>query len=211
MRTKHEIISDPQASAEEVLSLSREDMLNHPNCPHGHWWLAAQESPLTALQSPAYALLILEEPGRWEAMESELVEAWINQTIRATTWDKRQLFAADCLEHVLPLFEARVPHDNRVKTAIEVRRKWARFEYPNNQEWERASKNAAALLQEGLEDPTTIFIVEAASEEEVIDVVTTLVSAVSWSAQPRTAQQAKNDELRWQWRCLLGYWLGTVR
>lgn len=44
-----------------------------------------------------------------------------------TTWNKRtaRLFACDCAEHVLHLFEARYPDDARPRQAIEVARRHA--------------------------------------------------------------------------------------
>ena len=48
------------------------------------------------------------------------------------TWNKRtqRLFAADCAEHVLHLYEAKYPGDSRVRNCIEIARKVARSELP---------------------------------------------------------------------------------
>ena len=35
------------------------------------------------------------------------------------------LWAAECAEHVLPLFEAQRPHDRRPRAAIEAARAWS--------------------------------------------------------------------------------------
>ena len=40
------------------------------------------------------------------------------------------LWAADCAEHVLPLFEAECPDDDRPRAAIEAVRAWTRGELP---------------------------------------------------------------------------------
>jgi hypothetical protein len=40
------------------------------------------------------------------------------------------LWAADCADHVLPLFEAEVPDDTRPREAVEAARAWARGELP---------------------------------------------------------------------------------
>jgi hypothetical protein len=40
------------------------------------------------------------------------------------------LWAADCAEHVLPLFEAERPDDDRPRRAIDLGRAWARGEIP---------------------------------------------------------------------------------
>jgi len=43
------------------------------------------------------------------------------------------LWAADCAEHVLPLFEAVQPADGRPRQAIEMARAWVRGELPMSQ------------------------------------------------------------------------------
>ena len=47
---------------------------------------------------------------------------------RLDTWTERtaRLFAADCAEAVLPLFEKDCPNDNRPRSAVEAARKFAR-------------------------------------------------------------------------------------
>jgi len=49
---------------------------------------------------------------------------------RLDTWDERtaRLFAADCAEHVLPIFEKAHPGDDRPRKAIEVARRFAHDE-----------------------------------------------------------------------------------
>jgi hypothetical protein len=51
------------------------------------------------------------------------------------TWNERtaRLFAADCAERVLPIFEARYPDDDRPRKAIETARKYARGEATNEE------------------------------------------------------------------------------
>ena len=47
--------------------------------------------------------------------------------LRRTAWDDRsaRLFAADCAEHVLPIFERAAPHDTRPREAIRIARLYA--------------------------------------------------------------------------------------
>jgi len=55
------------------------------------------------------------------------------------------LWAADCAEHVLPLFEAVMPHDDRPRRAIELARAWTRGEVTMTQARTAAGHaNAAA-------------------------------------------------------------------
>ena len=65
------------------------------------------------------------------------VEAWNDRNLR--------LFAADCAEHVLPLFEQRYPDDKRPREAIEVARRFARGEATRE---ELAAARAAARAAE---------------------------------------------------------------
>src|SRR6478672_6678364 len=57
------------------------------------------------------------------------------------------LWAADCAEHVLPLFEAVRPDDDRPRRAIDLGRAWARGEIP----WAEA-RTAAGHANAAAED-----------------------------------------------------------
>ena len=63
----------------------------------------------------------------------ELVEAWNERTAR--------LFAADCAERVLPMFDAQSPNDDRPRRAIETARRFANGEATRG---ELAAAGAAA-------------------------------------------------------------------
>jgi hypothetical protein len=77
-------------------------------------------------------------PVIWRAeIDGELIEA--NDKVvarrarvveRLDTWNERtaRLFAADCAERLLPLFEKRHPNDDRPRKAIEAARAFARDE-----------------------------------------------------------------------------------
>ena len=63
---------------------------------------------------------VIEQPDKIVAAKARVirrVEAWNERTAR--------LFAAECAEHVLPLFEAQHPGDDRPRRAIEVARLFA--------------------------------------------------------------------------------------
>ena len=60
-------------------------------------------------------------------------DKWIARKVRLvseTAWDERtaRLFACDCAEHVLPIYEQDYPDDNRPRHAIEVARRYANGE-----------------------------------------------------------------------------------
>jgi hypothetical protein len=80
-------------------------------------------------------------PEIWEAeYEGELVDAKDKVVVRRArivrkldTWNQRtsRLFAADCAEKVLPIFEKQYPNDERPREAIEAARAYARGEIGN--------------------------------------------------------------------------------
>ena len=63
------------------------------------------------------------------------LDAWNERTAR--------LFACDCAEHVLHIFENEYPDDNRPRKVIEVARRYANGEV-NEEEWDAASAAASA-------------------------------------------------------------------
>jgi len=103
-------------------------------------------------------------------------------TRHVETWNEMnlRLFAADCAEHVLPLFERRYPNDDRPRKAIEVARKFARGEVTGT---ERDAAWAAAW---------------AAAGDAAWDAARDAVWAVAWAA-------AGAAERKWQSERLMHY------
>ncbi|HYE20505.1 MAG TPA: hypothetical protein VEA69_18805 [Tepidisphaeraceae bacterium] len=69
-------------------------------------------------------------------------------------------WAADCAEHVLPLFEARVAGDGRPRAAVETARTWARGEIRVGVA-QRAAVAAHAAARESV-DPVAVAVARAA-------------------------------------------------
>ena len=71
-----------------------------------------------------------ESRGEVVEAENKVVAAEARLICRIETWNERvaRLFAADCAEHVLHIFEAVYPNDKRPREAIEAARKYARGE-----------------------------------------------------------------------------------
>jgi len=122
IRSREEIIADPQATAEEVEQLNQWDALQHPNCPAALWWKLAADDPKQAQKSMLWPLFSLEEPERWLAIENKHLKALIADESTRLTPSQRHLFAADCAARVLPLFESSFPKDKRPREAIRIRR-----------------------------------------------------------------------------------------
>ena len=75
---------------------------------------------------------VFEAEYRGEIVESDtkVVVREARATKRLDTWNDRtaRLFACDCAEHVLHLFEKQYPNDKRPREAIEVARQYANGE-----------------------------------------------------------------------------------
>jgi hypothetical protein len=107
----------------------------------GRW--RSVKGPLVACQNGLHACTIEQLPAwlgpelwRFE-VDGELIDAGdkvvarrARITERIETWNDRtaRLFAADCADHVLPLFERHYPTDDRPRKAIEAARASARGE-----------------------------------------------------------------------------------
>jgi hypothetical protein len=103
-------------------------VVRHPNCPPDLFRALVVDHPLEALQSPALALFELEAPGFWESLEREHAERWVEIVLPTLSEQAQQLWAADCAERVLPLYERTYPGDARARDALAARRAYARGE-----------------------------------------------------------------------------------
>ena len=66
--------------------------------------------------------------GRGPHVEDESKSAWSEaRLLYRTVWDAKaaRLFASDCAEHVLPIYEKRYPSDTRVRDCISTARQYA--------------------------------------------------------------------------------------
>ena len=72
----------------------------------------------------------VETCGKVVEADNKVVCEQVRLVARVDTWNDRtaRLFAADCAEHVLPLFEQQCPGDMRPRKAVEAARAYAREE-----------------------------------------------------------------------------------
>jgi L-alanine-DL-glutamate epimerase-like enolase superfamily enzyme len=103
-------------------------------------------------------------------------------------WDDKlaRLFAADCAEHVLPIYEKQYPDDKRPRQAIEAARRYARGEI-----------DAAAWDAAG-----------AAARDAAWDAAGAAARDAAWDA---AWDAARDEERGWQIRRLRRYLTGKVR
>ena len=122
-----------------------------------------------------------------------------------STWNEvsARLFACDCAEHVLPLFEHRVPGDDRVRRCIEVARRYACIKATSE---ELAAARAAAR--------DAAWDAAGDAGDAAWDAARAAAGAAAWAAARDAAWDAARDaawaaagaaEREWQREVLMGY------
>lgn len=112
-------------------------------------------------------------------------------------------WAADCAEHVLPLFGAQCPHDDRPRRAIEAARAWSREEATVGQVRAAALEAHAAARETaaGAAQATARAAGQAAGVAHMADhalhAAAYAVKAVQAAAGSDTAMAAENERA-WQ-------------
>lgn len=122
-----------------------------------------------------------------------------------TDEDHRHLatWAADCAEHVLPLFEAARPDDDRPRRAIALARAWVRGEVTMTESRTAAGHaNGAARDLEGAPRRAAYAAAQAAAVAHVaaheLGAAAYAIRAVQAAARPEEAAEAGREECRWQ-------------
>jgi hypothetical protein len=113
------------------------------------------------------------------------------------------LWAADCAEHVLPLFEEEQPHDDRPRRAIELARAWARGEITMTQARTAAGHaNAAARALGGAARHAAFAAAQAAAVAHVaaheLGAAAYAIKAVQAAAPKGEGESAGRRECQWQ-------------
>jgi hypothetical protein len=146
-------------------------------------------------------------PVIWEAeADSEVIDAG-NKVVarrarvirRLDTWNERtaRLFAADCAERVLPIYEKAHPGDDRPRMAIETARRYARGEATRG---ELVAARAAALAAAW-----------DAARAAARDAALAAALATAWDAARAAAlAAARAAEHKWQTARLMAYLNGEI-
>ena len=127
---------NPKADYSDVWALADRNplrALSHPNCPEDLWWQIAEDFPLEAPKTPAGQLILLENPGRWAALEHNNAYEWMRRYEERLSPGDKRLFAADCAERALSLFEDVHPHEKAPRYAIKIARAFVRGEADETQ------------------------------------------------------------------------------
>lgn len=118
------------------------------------------------------------------------------------------LWAADCAEHVLPLFEEKYPADDRPRKAIEAGRAWVRGELKMTEG--RPAAVAAHAAARDVDDPAAKAAARAAGHafgtahmaDHAQHAANYAAAAVAKAAAPADADAARAGERAWQWENL---------
>ena len=113
--------------------------------------------------------------------------------LKETGWNERtaRLFACDCAEHVLPIFEKKYPQDKRAREAIATARKFANG---------KATKAALAAARDAAWDAAWDAARDAASSPWAA------ARDAAWATAGDAAWDATRDaEQKWQLRRLFHY------
>ena len=177
----------------------------------GSWtpgeWMPEIVGPLVECKN-GYHLVTLEQLPGWlnerifvaevagEIIKSSDKEKWVARKVRLvseTAWDERtaRLFACDCAEHVLPIYEQDYPDDNCPRHAIEVARRYA---------------NGEATVQE----LTAAWDAARAAAQDAIGATRYAAWASAQDAIGATRYAAWAAERKWQAAKLAEY-LGMIR
>jgi hypothetical protein len=113
-------------------------------------------------------------------------------------------WAADCAEHVLPLFSAQHPDDDRPRAAIETARAWSRGEAPVADA--RAASAAAHAAARDASDAAARDVARAAGHavatahmaDHELGAAAYAIKAVRLAAPGPDAVSAGEQECRWQ-------------
>jgi len=208
-----DIMANPHATEREILALSDVDALHHPNCPPEIWWGCADHYSLEAQSSVLFPLMILENPARWAAIEWVWISDWIKVVCNRLSLQKRELFACDCVERVLFIYERQQLGNSMVRDAINIRRQ-AALEQVSSFDWGIArlalEKEANRLYATGPEH----MVVYAAIDLVAKDASSLAAHAMATNKEDDTLAvawaRAWKEEFRWQWARLQQYARGEL-
>lgn len=151
------------------------------------------------------AIWLAEVEGETLDLEDKVVCRRARLVERVTTWTDTtaRLFAADCAEHVLPVFEREHPGDDRPRRAIQAVRQFARRELA-------ATPLTAAAAWAAARDAA-----EAAAGDAAWAAAGDAASAAAWAAAGAAAEAAAeaaagNAERDWQAARLRAYLAGEI-
>lgn len=164
----------------------------------------AERHPYAVLQNPALDLLALEDPGKWRQLvyTARLMRAekYLQEGLESTRQTMRARFVAECVEGVLPLYEARFPEDRRPRRVVELAYAFASYK-----------ASADSLRRAGEDAKSALYTAYAADAVAVADAAVNLaridesraafhashavvIAASHFAANPTEAKLAAKEE-----------------
>ena len=196
--------------------MMKEEEIQDPECNSERWWELAAKHPLEAMSSALFLLLTLESPARWEQLQRENIGDWVDQAVGRLPFRNRHLFAADCAEHVLSLYERQYPNDRRVRDTIEARRRYANGQI-SDAEWEAAREVATAAAHDANDSSSGIYSGYAAVASAWSVALAAARSIHVHYLAADAAAYASDDvatyytERLWQWERVQRYLRGEIK
>lgn len=102
-----EIVSDPSATEAEIRRMALSFpayAVDHPNCPSDLWWEHAARHPLTAMRSPLFGILTLEDPSRWLKLQSRHFDWWFESEWEGLSSADMEQLEVDLVQHALDAY-----------------------------------------------------------------------------------------------------------
>ena len=164
-RSHTKIQSDPMATAAEIRAMAKKkplEAVSHPNCPQDLWWKLASHHPYEALTNPAGVMFQLEDPGQWAAVERAYAGNWVSGYGDRLPGPEGRLFAADCAEHVLPIFTSFSGKGNPLR-AIQAARAYVAGEISKEAMWSACRLAHADAETTGSDDDKSALGARAAA------------------------------------------------
>jgi len=134
--------TQPTPATRPTLTTTFAMLKQHGACAYGYRMLAKHLGGIKTYggETPIPLLTILEHNGLMDTLWAVRAVA---PALTATRDLLLRLYAADCAEHVLPIFEARYPADKRVRRCMELTRLYATGQ-ATQEELEQGRRDAAA-------------------------------------------------------------------
>jgi hypothetical protein len=112
----------PQALQDLIHSNPRQ-AVKCPDLAGNVWVNLAATYPLEALQNPSLPMYALQEPSwAWARLEAVQSEAWIFKFLHKGYKDYQQVWAAECLERVLPFYTEHCPTEGSIPLVVQLRK-----------------------------------------------------------------------------------------
>lgn len=120
------IWDDASLPPSELIKLAQKDprVYQNPNLPWDTLLAGAMKYPWYVEHNPVLALLQLEDPEYYQRLEHRIRAGWRNAAVKSLSEKHRMMYAADCAERVLPIFQSQYPHDSRPKKALYFLRRY---------------------------------------------------------------------------------------